>query len=115
MKETAIVERRFEKAVVAGICTVKECIVFEKHSIERIFVTYRSMTEQWAPLCRKYACTMTQLVIGWTAAQGNGGNVNVLCGARKAYQIEDNAKGGDVALDAADIAAMRHDVEAISG
>ena len=72
------------------------------------------LAEKWAPLCKKYACTMTQLVIGWTAAQGNGRNINVLCGARKAYQIEDNAKGGDVVLDATDIAAMRRDVEAIA-
>lgn len=73
-----------------------------------------ALTEKWAPLCRKYGCTMTQLVIGWTAAQGNGSNVNVLCGARKLDQIEDNAKGGDVVLDAADIATMRRDAEDIA-
>jgi methylglyoxal reductase len=73
-----------------------------------------ALAGKWAPLFQKYGCTMTQLVIGWTAAQGNGGNVNVLCGARKLPQIEDNAKGGDVVLDAADIAAMRKDVEAIA-
>ena len=72
-----------------------------------------ALSDQWAPLCRKYGCTMTQLVIGWTAAQGNGSNVNVLCGARKLPQIEDNAQGGDVVLDAADIIAMRKDAEAI--
>ena len=68
---------------------------------------------KWAPLCAKYGCSMTQLVIGWTAAQGNGHNVNVLCGARKLHQIEDNAGGGDVVLDTADMAAMRRDVEAL--
>jgi len=73
-----------------------------------------ALTEKWAPLCKKYGCTMTQLVIGWTAAQGNGGNVNVLCGARKLDQIEDNAKGGDVVLDAADIAVMRRDAGEIA-
>lgn len=73
-----------------------------------------ALSERWAPLCKKYGCSMTQLVIGWTAAQGNGSNVNVLCGARKLHQIEDNAKGGDVVLDAADIATMRADVEAIA-
>ena len=72
-----------------------------------------ALTEKWAPLCKKYGCSMTQLVIGWTAAQGNGSNLNVLCGARKLDQIEDNAKGGDVILDAADIATMRHEAEAI--
>ncbi len=73
-----------------------------------------ALADTWAPLCRKYDCTMTQLVIAWTAAQGNGSNVNVLCGARKLHQIEDNAKGGDLVLDAADIAAMRRDAEAIA-
>ena len=73
-----------------------------------------ALSEKWAPLCKKYGCTMTQLVIGWTAAQGNGNNVNVLCGARKLDQIEDNAKGGDLVLAATDIASMRKDVEEIA-
>lgn len=72
-----------------------------------------ALGEKWAPLCRKYDCSMTQLVIGWTTAQGNGTNVNALCGARKLHQIEENAKGGDVVLDAEDIASMRKDAEAI--
>jgi methylglyoxal reductase len=83
---------------------------FEPENLAKI----AALADTWAPLYRKYACTMTQLVIGWTAAQGNGSNVNVLCGARKLHQIEDNAKGGDVVLDAADVAAMRKDVEAIA-
>jgi len=69
---------------------------------------------KWAPLCRKYDCTMTQLVIGWTAAQGNGSNVSVLCGARKLQQIEENAKGGGILLEATDIMSMRKDAEAIA-
>lgn len=73
-----------------------------------------ALGEKWAPLCKKYACTMTPLVIAWTTAQGNGSNVNALCGARKLDQIEENARGGDLVLDAADIETMRKDVEAIS-
>jgi methylglyoxal reductase len=73
-----------------------------------------ALGEKWAPLCAKYDCSMTQLVIGWTTAQGNGHNVNALCGARKLGQIEENAKGADVVLDADDLAAMRRDAEAIS-
>ena len=73
-----------------------------------------ALTAKWAPLCQKYACSMTQLVIGWTAAQGNGRNVQVLCGARKLNQIEDNAKGGDVVLDPVDVMTMRADVEQIA-
>ncbi|MFA6506188.1 MAG: aldo/keto reductase, partial [Treponemataceae bacterium] len=83
---------------------------FEAENLPKIAV----LGEKWAPLCKKYDCTMTQLVIGWTCAQGNGKNVNALCGARKLHQIEENAKGGDVVVSAADIASMRKDVEAIS-
>ncbi|GHU03070.1 aldo/keto reductase [Betaproteobacteria bacterium] len=83
---------------------------FEPENLKKI----AALSEKWAPLCKKYNSTMTQLVIGWTSAQGSGSNVHVLCGARKLPQIEDNAKGGDVVLDAADVAAMRKDVEAIA-
>ena len=38
-----------------------------------------------------------------------GGNT----GSLKLHQIEDNAGGGDVVLDMADMAAMRRDVEAL--
>ena len=83
---------------------------FEKENLVKII----ELSEKWAPLCRKYDCTMTHLVIAWTAAQGVGHNINVLCGARKLEQIEENAGGGSITLDPADIAQMRSDVEAIS-
>jgi len=83
---------------------------FEEGNLVKIV----ELSEKWAPLCRKYSCTMTHLVIAWTAAQGTGSNVNVLCGARKIPQIEENVGGGGVTLEAADIAKMRADVEAIS-
>ena len=72
------------------------------------------LTEKWKPLCEKYNCTMTHLVIAWTAAQGNGKNVHVLVGARTLPQIEENVGGGGLSLDAADIAAMRADVAGLS-
>ncbi len=83
---------------------------FEAENLPKI----AALGEKWAPLCKKYECTMTPLVIGWTTAQGNGSNVNALCGARKLNQIEENAKGGDVVLERVDIETMRNDVEAIS-
>lgn len=83
---------------------------FEKENLPKIV----ALTEKWQPLCAKYKCPMTHLVIAWTAAQGNGRNVNVLGGARTIPQIEENVGGGNISLDAADIAAMRGDVEAIS-
>ncbi|MEO8409993.1 MAG: aldo/keto reductase [Propionivibrio sp.] len=73
-----------------------------------------ALAEKWEPLCKKYDCSMTQLVIAWTAAQGNGSNVNVLCGARKLHQIEENAKGGDVVLDPADANSMRQDTQGLA-
>ena len=74
-----------------------------------------ALTEKWAALCEKYRCTMTHLVIAWTAAQGNGFNVSVVTGARTIPQIEENVKGGAVSLDAADIDSMRQDAEGITG
>lgn len=72
-----------------------------------------ALKDKWAPLCAKYGCSMAQLVIAWTTAQGNGSNVNALCGARKLHQIEDNAGGGDIVIDAADAASMLNDAREI--
>lgn len=83
---------------------------FQKENLKKIV----ELTQKWEPLCRKYECTMTQLVIAWTAAQGAGHSINVLCGARKLSQVEENAGGGAVTLEPEDIAKMRTDVEAIS-
>ncbi|WP_070001167.1 aldo/keto reductase [Cellulosilyticum sp. I15G10I2] len=70
-----------------------------------------NMVEGWQDLCKKYSCTPTHLVIAWLLAQGD--NVNVLCGARKTEQLEDNIKGADIILDAADTARMREDALAL--
>jgi methylglyoxal reductase len=73
------------------------------------------LADKWAPLCEKYGCTMTNLVVAWTAAQGNGSNVNVMVGARTTAQIEENVKGGGITLESADIEAMRKDARAVEG
>jgi methylglyoxal reductase len=52
-----------------------------------------SMLEGWKPLCEKYNCTLSNLTIALTTELTPF--MNVLCGARKVFQIEDNAKGGD--------------------
>ncbi len=83
---------------------------FEKKNLARIV----DLKTKWTPMMEKHDCTMTQLVIAWTAAQGNGSNVNVLGGARKIAQIEENAGGGNVYLNAEEISQIRADVEAIS-
>lgn len=63
------------------------------------------MLEDWQDLCKKYECTPTHLVIAWLIAQGE--NINVLCGARKIEQLEDNIKGADIILATEDIKRMR--------
>jgi methylglyoxal reductase len=70
-----------------------------------------NVLEGFYPLCDKYNTTMASLVIAWTAAQMD--NLNVLCGARKVDQVADNANGGSLILDPADIAAMDEAVKAI--
>ncbi|MDF2613297.1 MAG: aldo/keto reductase [Clostridia bacterium] len=69
------------------------------------------MVDGWQDLCRKYECTPTHLVIAWLLSQGD--NINVLCGARKIEQLEDNIKGADIVLDTADIARMRKDAQGL--
>lgn len=56
------------------------------------------------PLCEKYACTLPQLVIAWTAMRSS--SFNVLCGARTLSQVEDNFPAADVSLTSEDFAHM---------
>lgn len=61
-----------------------------------------AMLEKFGPLCEKYACSLSGLVVAWTLAQDPG--MNVLCGSRKIEQIEENAAGGGFVPEAADLA-----------
>lgn len=84
---------------------------FQRENLVKI----AALSEKWeSTFCKKYHCAMTNLVTAWTAAQGGGGTIHVLTGARTRAQIEENVQGGSLTLDPADIAAMRADVEAIS-
>jgi methylglyoxal reductase len=65
----------------------------------------------WKALTDKYACTLAQLVIAWTAAQA--GVTHVLAGGRTVAQVTDNAKAGDLTLEAADLERIRRDVVAL--
>jgi methylglyoxal reductase len=69
------------------------------------------MLAGWSSLTEKYHCTLAQLVIAWTAAQP--GVTHVLCGARTAAQMEQNAAAGGLVLDPADIARMRNSAIAL--
>ena len=65
----------------------------------------------WKDLTDKYACTLSQLVIAWTAAQH--GVTHVLAGGRNLAQVSENAKAGDLTLETADLARIRRDVIAL--
>ena len=65
----------------------------------------------WHDLTPKYGCTLAQLVIAWTFSQP--GVTHVLCGARTAAQAMENARAGDLELDALDIVRIREDVIAL--
>lgn len=65
----------------------------------------------WKDLTDKYRCTLSQLVIAWTAAQQ--GVTHVLCGTRNLAQLNDNAKAGDLTLEAGDLQRIRKDVLAL--
>lgn len=71
-----------------------------------------NLLASWADLTAKYACTLSQLVIAWTAAQP--GVTHVLCGTRNLSQLEDNARAGELNLEPADIARIRADVERLA-
>ena len=66
---------------------------------------------KWQDLVAKYSCTLSQLVIAWTAAQP--GVTHVLCGTRNPGQLSDNAKAADIALEPADIQRIRSDAIAL--
>lgn len=78
---------------------------FQKENLPRVLETM----EGWRDLLQKYDCSYTHLAIAWLRAQGDF--VNVLCGARKVFQLEDNIGGADIILEPEDVKRMRDDVE----
>jgi methylglyoxal reductase len=67
------------------------------------------MLASWKDLTDKYGCTLAQLAIAWSLAQG--GVTVALCGARRPEQAVENASAGDLQLDAEDVARIRRDAE----
>ena len=67
------------------------------------------LLEHWKPLCLKYNCTMSNLVIACTAKTIDG--LHVLCGARKPEQIRDNSGALLLTLEQSDIYIMLEDVK----
>jgi len=65
----------------------------------------------WNDLTRKYECTIAQLVIAWTVAQP--GVTHALIGGRTVAQMQENAGGGELRLEVADVQRIRRDVIAL--
>ncbi|MEO5760034.1 MAG: aldo/keto reductase [Mesorhizobium sp.] len=57
-----------------------------------------------APIASQHQASMARIVIAWTLAQP--GITFALCGARTAEQALDNARAGEIGLDAAELAAI---------
>jgi methylglyoxal reductase len=69
------------------------------------------MLASWKDLTAKYNCSLSQLVIAWTAAQP--GVTHVLAGARNIAQLSENAKAAELALQPADLSRIRKDVSTL--
>jgi methylglyoxal reductase len=109
--ERGVLTGRYEPGTPINIVGARKNIKwYQEENLPKI----AALRDKWAPLCKKYNCTMTHLVIAWTAAQGNGSNVSVMVGARTVSQIEENVNGGNISLEAGDIVSMLGDAEAIS-
>lgn len=65
----------------------------------------------WRDLTAKYACSLGQLVLAWTAAQP--GVTHVLAGARTEAQLRENAQAGALQIEDADLQRIRREVEAL--
>lgn len=70
------------------------------------------MLEGWGDIIADLECTLSQLVIAWTAAQP--GITSVLCGGRKSAHVKENAGAGELTLPDSLLERMRHDVESLS-
>ncbi len=69
------------------------------------------MLAGWKDLTDKYDCTLAQLAIAWALARP--GVTVALCGARHPEQSVENAAGGELILDADDIARIARDAESL--
>lgn len=65
----------------------------------------------WQPLTDKYRCTLSQLVLAWTAAQP--GVTHVLCGARREEQALENAAASRLQLTGEDVGRLSRAIDAL--
>ncbi len=62
------------------------------------------MMDGWKDLCEKYDCSQAALSVAWLTQQNP--NVNADIGSRKVKNITDNARGGEILLEAEDLQRM---------
>ena len=80
---------------------------YKKENIERLLDVF----VKWSDILNRHECTLSQLVIAWTAAQP--GASHVLCGAKTAAQSEQNAAAGSLVLEPDEIDRIRDDLNAL--
>jgi methylglyoxal reductase len=69
------------------------------------------MMDVWAPLCKKYNCTIANLALAWVLAQGK--NITLLSGATTTGEIKQNVQSAEIELYTDDIRLMRDIAEKI--
>ena len=70
-----------------------------------------NMLQSWRPLCEKYNCSIGNLTIALTLSQRP--YILPLCGARKVFQVEENARGGMLVLEPEDLERLNRDVDSL--
>ena len=78
---------------------------FKPENLTRLLATFTG----WQELLEHYQCSITQLVIAWTALEPRASHV--LCGSRSADQVLENAGGGDIVLSDDDAARITTDLD----
>lgn len=68
-----------------------------------------AMLAGWKDLTEKYGCSLANLCVKWNSMVSP--QINVLCGARKLSQIEENARSLDVPLSREDFLRMKADAD----
>jgi methylglyoxal reductase len=71
-----------------------------------------NMLDGWKPLCEKYSCEVSQLVIAWTIHRSE--KINALCGGRKQRHVAENARAGEILLESSDVMKMNGDIYGLS-
>lgn len=67
------------------------------------------MLDGWQPLCEKYECQTSELVIAWTLSAYE--KMNVICGGRKIPHVLGYIKGGEIEIEKTDLEKMSQDIQ----